>query len=111
MQNFNYKEFAFKNASKDNSETVALFQCSKSETEIFYMNASGDIFPFNSFGFCRECEKPFHTSALHGADTFSEWPIQYEGRMCEECFRKPDEETKVTKEEQKILDTEPDYDE
>ncbi len=107
---FDYKTFALRNARKEadsnpnpEDRIVILVKCQKTETELFYYATNENLYPFESFGFCVDCQHPFHISALRGSVSPSEWPVQYDGKYCEECYAKDDQEIVLTEEEKKDL--------
>lgn len=107
---FNYKEFAHENAAKEarnnsnpEDRIVIVVKCHKTEKELFYYATNENLYPFESFGFCVDCQHPFHVDALRGLTSPTEWPVQYEGRYCEECYVKPDQAVALTEAEKTDL--------
>lgn len=78
--------------------------CSKTSKNLFFINENGSKIMLDSFGECATCNQVFHHSCLRFSDdqSNSSWPIQYEGRYCLDCYKKPLSSEEL-KEIQKIM--------
>lgn len=108
-----FKKIAFDSAIKHevvkDDEELLLVVCNVTKEELFYCSINSEnIYPFNSFGFCFTCKNPFHESHLHGYEWSgkSDWPVQYIGKYCKDCYSKMDEEVALTEDEKKELNKE-----
>lgn len=66
--------------------------CAKTDKDLYYVKQNGTSILLDSFGRCRECAKEFHVLNLFlNKEAYtSEWPIQYEGAYCKECYHGED---------------------
>lgn len=110
MNKIDYREFELRNAKLE-SESVDIYTCPKTEIELYFTAGSERLYAFESFGECEDCHQRFHVSHLHGNISPCEWPIQYLGYYCQECYMKDDSSVALTDEETKILQQDLDDDE
>lgn len=110
MTKLDYRKFELQQA-KQESDEVATISCPRTQIELYFTAGSDKIYVFESFGECCDCHMHVHTSALEANISPSEWPVQYLGYICKECYSKEDEEVALTEEEEKLLQQEPDEDE
>lgn len=110
MNKINYRDFEFQSAKLESDEPVVV-SCPKTNVELYFTTGSDQIYAFESFGECVECHLHVHVSALQGNISPSEWPIQYLGYFCKDCYFKSDEEVELTKEEEKLIQQMPEDEE
>lgn len=69
-------------------EDGPIISCHKTEKDLYYVRVNGTKTLLDSFGECCECQRIVHSShlLLNKEAYTSEWPIQYEGAYCKDCY-------------------------